>query len=280
MKLLSRFGSGKSTDMSFVPEDYLARKAERRTNVVYLILFSVAMFGIVGAFFVTNRQWSEVKQYQEAINVRFSQAAKDIEQVKTLEDQKARLLDRAELTTALIEKVPRSVLLAELINRMPAEMTLLEFELEAEAIKKSSRPASSSKKPKSVSSKTKSRKAKGLKLDDDRPIAPKFEIDVTLIGVTPTHAEVAEYVSALKDSPLLRDVSLRFSEFIIMEDQGMNKFRIDAEIHADVDARKIEPMAQRRRGAFGGDDEDVASDDSDDESTDTTADAAEEGDWP
>ena len=84
--LLSSLRSKKETDMSFVPEDYLARKAERRTNVVYLALFSVAMFGIVAAFFVTNRQWSEVKQYQEAINVRFSQAAKDIEQVKTLEE--------------------------------------------------------------------------------------------------------------------------------------------------------------------------------------------------
>ncbi|MCA9311388.1 MAG: PilN domain-containing protein, partial [Phycisphaerales bacterium] len=219
-------------------------------------------------------------QYQEAINVRFSQAAKDIEQVKTLEEQKSRLLDRAELTTALIEKIPRTVLLAELINRMPAEMTLLEFELEAKAIKVAKPAPAPSKKPKSVSSNTKARTTEKPKIESDRPVAPRYEIEVTLVGVTPTHAEVAEYVASLKDSPILREVNLRFSEFIIMEDQGMNKFRIDAVIHPDVDARKIEPMAQRRRGLDAISDDETGDEVADaDDGEVTTAEVPGEGDW-
>ena len=238
--MLSRFGSKKESDMSFVPEDYRARKAERRTNLVYMVLFSVTMFGIVGAFFVTNREWNDVKHYQEAINVQFAQAAQDIEQVKTLEEQKTRLLARAELTTALIEKVPRSVMMAELINRAPEEMTLLEFELKSKRTAQAPTVAPPKKDAKSLSSNTKERK-------DDKanaapqPVVPRFETTIMLVGITPTHREVAEYVRSLQDCELLKDVSLRYSEFTIIEEMGMNKFRIDAELDSDIDARAIQP---------------------------------------
>ena len=71
--------SGPSSNSSFLPEDYLERKVELRTNFIYLTLFAVVIVGVVGAFFVTNRQWAEVKDHQETINIRYAQAAKDID---------------------------------------------------------------------------------------------------------------------------------------------------------------------------------------------------------
>ena len=46
------------TDASFLPDDYLAHQAEKRTNVISLTLFVVVMFAVFGAFLVTNRHSS------------------------------------------------------------------------------------------------------------------------------------------------------------------------------------------------------------------------------
>ena len=40
---------------SFLPEDYLAQKAERRTNVISLVLFAVVMLGVL-IFLVLRQQ--------------------------------------------------------------------------------------------------------------------------------------------------------------------------------------------------------------------------------
>src|SRR5262245_52717864 len=120
---------------SFLPQDYVARKAEMRANLLCLALFGVVMFGVVAAFFVTNRQWLQVRQEQQSITTRYSSEAAKIEQLKLLEGQKAEMLEKAEVTTALIEKVPRSRLLSELVNRMPQDITLLELSLISKRIK-------------------------------------------------------------------------------------------------------------------------------------------------
>src|SRR5262245_51862205 len=120
---------------SFLPQDYVARKAELRANLLCLALFGVVMFGVIAAFFVTNRQWLQVRQAQQTITTQYSQEAAKIEQLNRLENQKAEMMEKAEITTALIEKVPRSTLLSELITRMPEEITLLEFSLVSKRIK-------------------------------------------------------------------------------------------------------------------------------------------------
>ncbi len=120
---------------SFLPEDYLAQKAERRTNLICLTLFVVVMIAVFGAFLVTNRQWTHVKRSQEAINARYREVAKQIEALTELETQREQMLEKAELAAALVERVPRSILLAELINRMPDRMALTKFELASEQIR-------------------------------------------------------------------------------------------------------------------------------------------------
>ena len=147
---------------SFLPEDYIERKTERRANLIYLTLFAVVIFSVVGAFFVTNRQWATVKSQQQAINARYTKAAQDIELLKSLEAQKQQRMAKAELTMALIEKAPRSLLLAELINRMPEKLTLLEFEIDSKRIeppKKASASAGGRKPARSLASKASSEQA-------------------------------------------------------------------------------------------------------------------------
>jgi hypothetical protein len=244
--MMPRVGSRTAEPSTFLPEDYVDRRFERRTNLFAITLFGVVTLGVVAAFFVTHREWSDVQTYQRAVNVRYAQAAEEIERLRELESQKSELMKKAELTTALIERVPRSILLAELINRMPKRATLLEFELES---KRLDTPA--------VARQVKSKRARsltgaGAKGDDgeapEEPTvtAPRFETRVVLIGVAPTHREVARYVASLQNCPLLQHVDLRYSETTIIQDREMNKFRIEAPLRADVDARSIEPLEHPR----------------------------------
>ncbi|MDX2115423.1 MAG: PilN domain-containing protein [Planctomycetota bacterium] len=244
----------KAIDRSFLPEDYLERRADRRTNLLALTLFCVVSAGVVGAFLVTNRQWRDVKRYQEAINVRYAQAAKDIEQLKQLEKQKEELLQKAELTTALIERVPRTILLADLVNRMPLDVTLLELELKSTKVVETP-PAPDPRAAKKDEKKGKaSRAAPAEKQAADAPVAPpRYQTKVVMVGVTRTHNSVARYVASLQQSGLLAGVELKFSEKTIIEENEMNRFRIEAEIRPDTDARRVEPARAARIAldAFG-----------------------------
>ena len=60
---------------SFLPEDYLDQKAERRTNLISLSLFGIVMVSVFAAFLVTNRQWSQVKNDRALINAQYEDVA-------------------------------------------------------------------------------------------------------------------------------------------------------------------------------------------------------------
>lgn len=249
--------SNDGADTSFLPHDYLVRKADRRTDILSLSLFAIVLFGVVGAFFVTNRQWSNVKAQQESINIRYIQAAKQIKQFKALQEQKTQMLAKAELTTALIEKAPRSLLLADLINRMPNKLSLLEFDLTSKRIDtKPGRRTNKPRKPKSLAGRGSRANGRSSNTKEEKAVHPKppqYTTTLVLIGVAPGHEEVSSYLTALEDSPLLKDVDLKFSEVTMFDNRDLNKFRIEAKLRADVDARRVEPLAVPR-GAFGGDD--------------------------
>ena len=236
------FGKDKmSADRSFLPEDYLSKRAEKRTNLIALTLFVMVMIGVTGAFLVTNRQWNDVRQYQSAINVQYSQAAQEIEQLKQLEAQKAELLGKAELTTALIERVPRSILLAEVINRMPEDMTLLEVELKSKRV--AAAPAALSR-PSAGSTTTLSRTSPTASTPQASPAvtAPEFQTRVTLVGVTVNHNNVARFGASLQGFELLTGVELKFSEVTKIKDREMNRFRFEANIRRGADARSLEHL--------------------------------------
>jgi len=244
-----------STTTSFLPEDYLERKAERRANLVCLTLFFIVVFCVVGAFFVTNQQWSSVKTEQEMINIRYTQAAQEIEQLKELEQQKEQMLQKAALVTALIERVPRSVLLAELINRMPERLTLLSTELESERVKNQpSRRAKKEAGGRRVRGRSLADRGEGEEESEEpAPAPPRFETRLGLVGVAKSHQEVAWYVAALQDCTLLQNVELIYSETTIIKDRGLNKFRVEAMLRPDADGRKLDALTEPPIKAFGDD---------------------------
>ncbi len=239
---------------SFLPEDYLQRRVERRTTIIAIALFAVVMFGVIAAFFVTNRQWNSVKAVQEEINQQYTAEAKRIEQLKVLQAQKAEMLEKAEITTALIESIPRSVLMAEIINRMPEDLTLTDFALEGERIREDRRASSRDSKNKSRSlSRRGSSSSRGKKDEPAKPAVPpppKFEFTLEIQGISNSDEEVADFHAALANCPLLSRVDLVYSGSVIVDDVAVREFTIEAQLSKTADARHIEPL-RVSRSAFG-----------------------------
>lgn len=239
---------------SFLPEDYVQQKAEQRVNLISVTLFCVVMFGVVAAFFVTNREWATVKQQQAEINREYAREAEKIEQLKELESQKAEMLQQAEITTALLERVPRSVLLAELINRMPARMTLTELNLTSRRIREQPPPQpAASNQPRSLSSAGRGRRQSAQKNEPPpTPAPPRYEFSLQIIGLASTDSDVADYHAALMRCPLLERVELIFSGATVVDSVPMRRFRIETTIRSDADARHIEPLLVPRYGRHPG----------------------------
>lgn len=228
---------------SFLPEDYVEKKTQRRTNVISLTLFVVVMTGIIGAFLVTDRQRAEVYDLQYQVNGQFEEAAKRLEQLDDLQKRKAQMLRKARVTAVLIERIPRSLILAELINQMPATLSLLELDLKTKVIR--TRVASST----ALQAVKADRRRKGsLAKSGNEPQAEKSDVTMRLVGVAPTDVHVAHFMTSLSQADLFNDVNLDFSEEIRLSgDQLMRKFRIDMRLSQDVDIQKITPTRVQRK---------------------------------
>jgi Tfp pilus assembly protein PilN len=245
MNPLKQYSRGATRENSFLPEDYVEQRAERRTNVISLSLFAVVMFAVFAAFLVTNRQWNTVKAQQRAINIEYTNAANDIEQLEILQEQQETMMHKAELTAALIERVPRSVLLAELINRMPDNVSMLEFTLSQEQPRRRRAPAQAQTKNLKGE---KGRRATQAEAQEEEEVieVPRFETELQLVGVAPTDVEVSDYIAGLNACDLLMNVTLKYSENSMVEDRMVREFRIHMKLDPQADARKIEPLLAQR----------------------------------
>ena len=229
------------TNASFLPEDYLDERAERRTNLISLVLFGVVMITVFAAFLVTNREWTQVRAAQEAINSQYQLAARKIDELTELEQQREQMLNKAELAAALVERVPRSILLAELINRMPPRLSLLEFELKSEKVRAprklpNTRRVGRQSGPKRAPTREQAA-AEQQKID-----VPRQVVMISMVGVAPTDVEVSRFISALTSYSLLSNVTLDYSEEREMEGRMMRRFAIKMTLANNADVRRAEAL--------------------------------------
>jgi hypothetical protein len=240
-----------STVNSFLPEDYLQKKAERRAIAISLCLFLVVAFGIVGAFFVTYHRWMKVKDDQETVNRAFATEAKKIEQLKVLEVQRDELKEKADVTLALVERVPRSILLAELINRMPKQLTLTELTLSSKRVQEAPKIVKNSSiaGPQTLAQIKATQNNGGVvpgTVEVAKPMPPRFDFRLELVGLSSSDEDVADYYQSLTSCPLLEHVDMIYSSDTMVNEVSMRKFRIEASIRTMADARNIEPKHKPR----------------------------------
>src|SRR3954468_690370 len=102
--------------LSFLPDDYLERKARRRANILCGVLAVIVLGVIVTAFQYMEKITKAVDAKDSAVDQRYNDAARRIQKVNQMRAQQQQVVRRAELAASLGEKVPRSNILAELTH--------------------------------------------------------------------------------------------------------------------------------------------------------------------
>lgn len=239
-------------NVSFLPEDYLRRKSERRALFVNMVLFAGMVALVSSAFMITNRTRAEVLTKQAEVDAEFETEKQKLKQLEVLEAQQRGLRERGEITQLLIERVPRSVLLAEITNRMPGNVTLTQFEMTSRRVMPAVTPVDEPPPaPKSLSDKL------GLgddgekaKVEPPRPKPPRLEFSLIIEGLAISDTEVADFQSNLKQCPLLERVDLISTVESVTDEVAMRKFRLEASIRPDADVAMIKPVESKRKDAM------------------------------
>jgi hypothetical protein len=222
---------------SFLPEDYLEKRAQTRTTVFCVSLFLIVLAGVSAAWVVSLQQYNDVVRHQKQVRAQFEEAAKRLEQFEKLQAQREQMIHKAQVTGTLIERVPRSVLLAELINSMPPNLSLLDLKVDTKVISRPQPPETAM---------ARARNQKKAVTEPVKPQPPETQVNIILTGVAPTDVQVAQFMSTLGGNEMFANQHLGFSEESKIKDQSLRKFRVDIELAPGVDAQRHEPKLVKR----------------------------------
>ena len=204
--------------LSFLPEDYLLNQQRRRTNVICAGLFVVILAAVALAFASADQMLRRTEHQHAELERRYATAANRIRQVRDVQKKQQTLARQAELTSGLLERVPRSNLLAVLTNALPGGATLTDIDLVTRRVAQP-RVARPPVRP-------------PLKA---APVPMKREVIVRINGRSEDDARVAAYLRALDASPMLKDVNLLLTQEEQRDGQAGRKFGIEATLNDAYD---------------------------------------------
>jgi Tfp pilus assembly protein PilN len=212
--------------INFLPDDYLQQCTLHRANLACLVVAGGALLTLGGLFAYTSYQAVYAGVERAAVEAQYAEASRQIAQLRQLEDRKTGLLHKVELSTALLERVPRSHLLAKLTNYLPAHTSLTSITMRIEDV--SVRPteaAGGGGKAEAAAPK----KSPGGRDEMVKVKRVRFRLD----GLATTDIEVAEFLTRLNADPLFDEVDLQFSEeFAYGDGSPMRRFQLSFRLSA------------------------------------------------
>jgi Tfp pilus assembly protein PilN len=215
--------------VSFLPEDYLDQKAQRRTNVICAALAGIVMAAIGAAFSLTEKVNRQAEMRHSQVERQYAEASKQIQQFQDLEKKERTMARQAELASSLLEKIPRSNILAEMTNAVPPGVSLTEFTLDSKRVI-SAKPG-----PQGTFD-----SAKAALTAANAPAEPiVYDVTITIGGTASNDVQVAEFIHRLSLSPLFKDVNLVISDELPADDLKLVKlrhFQVAMGLAADIDA--------------------------------------------
>lgn len=225
--------------LSFLPEDYLIRKARQRTNLICATLFVVMISAIAIAFTTAERALASAEAQHTSVNQQYLDAAKRIAELQQLQQRQQILARQADLAASLIDRVPRSYLLAEITNRLPEGVSLRELEM----IRKK-RPITQDKTTTPTNNKRPPKTGKNNPQPLQLPPPPDlYDVSFRISGIAANDSQVAQFVTKLNESQLFTDVNLLLSAQLERTKDGLRKFSLEMQLNPTADIR---PQAQPR----------------------------------
>ena len=137
---------------------------------------------------------------------------------------------QAELAASLLEKVPRSFVLAEITNAMPPGVSLMDFVLESK--KRNLVPLVSSVgatafENRKQSDAQKKAAAAAAALNQQLAEMKIYDVGMKMTGIAPTDVQVAQFIRKLNNSKLLKDVNLVITDEYTQDGEPMRKFVVE-----------------------------------------------------
>jgi len=219
--------------INLLPEDYVQRCSQHRANILCIALFATVMAGVGAAALISEQSLRHTQRVRDQVNASYAEAAKQITQMRELQAQKRTRIRKAQATLALLERVPRSYLLAVLARALPENASLMKLELKQKARLPVQAVPPAGKKKLSKFAAAKARQS------------PRKHERTTLLavtGVAATDVEVAAFIANLLRSPLLTAVDLSYSEEKIfhpkkkgLPDLKLREFKVIMEVRPGVD---------------------------------------------
>ncbi len=225
--------SASPNQLSFLPDDYLERKASRRANLVCGTLSLLVIGAIGSAFYLKERSMRDINTRAAEVDKEYATAAARIEQVQTLHAKQRQIVQHAELAAALVERIPRSNILAEFTNCMPPGASLLELTMDSRP-RSTPVPTGTAFEQKRAALEAKQKGATAA------PETPKLDVFLKIPGVAENDVQVSDFISKLNQSRLFRDVNLVVSEVYVQDKTSdLRKFQIEMMLNPDAEVREV-----------------------------------------
>ncbi len=222
-------------NLSFLPDGYFENKAQRRANAICAVLFVIVIAGMWTAFTLSEKASRRVDQEEATVDAAYVNEAKRIVQTNQMRERQNRMAHQAELTASLLEKVPRSYILAEITNNMPAGVSLLDLSLES---KERAKPQAAAPKKTAYELQKAARENKNAPPAPPPPPEPKtYDVNLKLTGVALNDVQVAQFLKNLNASRLLRDVNLIVSEEYTQGSEKIRKFQIELALERNIEVK-------------------------------------------
>jgi Tfp pilus assembly protein PilN len=168
-----------------------------------------------------------------AVEKQYSEAAKRIERVNEMRAKQQQVVRRAELAASLVEKIPRSNILAEFTNALPPGLSLVQLMMESKERASAAPPAMTAFEQKRAA-------LEGRNLNVQ--VAPKvYDVFLRIEGIALTDIQIGDFMEKLKRSPLFRDVNLIYTEEITIKDgrgkseEKLRKFQIELMLNPNAE---------------------------------------------
>jgi Tfp pilus assembly protein PilN len=227
------------SQVSFLPDDYLDTKRQARTNAMCAALFIVVVLGIGSAFTIMENSMKGIDRQLAQVSSRYTDAARPIAQFRQMQEKQRTMDSEAALTASLLEKAPRSYILAQVTNALPAGVSLLDFNLEAKVHAAPTAAAAQAAPRTKYEIKRAETEAKRNAALAAAPEAKTYDVNLKLTGVADSDVQVAAYIKALSDSPLFQDVNLVVSDEFEQAKQKLRRFQIEFVLNPDADVRSV-----------------------------------------
>jgi hypothetical protein len=212
--------------INLLPDDYVRRRQQQRTNGLCLVLFLIVMAGLVAALIVSEQSARRTRHVAQRIDAEYADAAKLLTQLQELEARKQRVLGKAQQTAALLERVPRSTLLAIITNALPQHASLTRFQLVPKQIVSRGEAPPGATKFQAVQA-----QRAGMQVTE----VLTLEVD----GLAGTDVDVALFITQLIRNPLLTGVDLVYSQEKVIDDVSVREFQVKMEIKPKVDVMDV-----------------------------------------